>query len=180
VDAVRGAGDHTSSRIGAGERRARPGIAVVPRATPSSAAASGAGGAPRTAASSSARRPDRRTAPRPHGAPTLLIVGGHDDVVLALNRQAQALLAAPDTRLAVVPGATHLFEEPGALPAVANLARHWFTDQFAPHLHHVVRATGSSGRAAYRLGAPYLLGAADRALADLAADRITGATVLVT
>jgi putative phosphoribosyl transferase len=71
-------------------------------------------------------------------APTLLIVGGHDDVVLALNRQAQAVLAAPDTLLAVVPGATHLFEEPGALPAVANLAERWFTDHFAPHLHHVV------------------------------------------
>jgi dienelactone hydrolase len=71
-------------------------------------------------------------------APTLLIVGGHDDVVLALNRHAQALLAAPDTRLAVVPGATHLFEEPGTLPAAANLARHWFTDHFAPHLHHIV------------------------------------------
>jgi putative phosphoribosyl transferase len=71
-------------------------------------------------------------------APTLLIVGGHDDVVLALNRHAQAHLAAPDTRLAVVPGATHLFEEPGTLPAAANLARHWFTDHFAPHLHHIV------------------------------------------
>jgi putative phosphoribosyl transferase len=70
--------------------------------------------------------------------PTLLIVGGHDDVVLALNRHAQALLAAPDTRLAIVPGATHLFEEPGTLPAAANLARHWFTDHFAHHLHHIV------------------------------------------
>jgi putative phosphoribosyl transferase len=69
-------------------------------------------------------------------APTLLIVGGRDDIVLALNQQAQALLAAPDTRLAVVPGATHLFEEPGALPAVADLARGWFVDHFAPHLHH--------------------------------------------
>jgi putative phosphoribosyl transferase len=69
-------------------------------------------------------------------APTLLIVGGRDDIVLALNQQAQALLAAPDTRLAVVSGATHLFEEPGALPAVADLARGWFVEHFAPHLHH--------------------------------------------
>ena len=69
-------------------------------------------------------------------APTLLIVGGRDDIVLALNRQAQALLAAPDTRLAVVAGATHLFEEPGALPAVADLASGWFVDHFSHHPHH--------------------------------------------
>jgi putative phosphoribosyl transferase len=65
-------------------------------------------------------------------APTLLIVGGHDAVVLALNREAQALLAAPDSHLAVVPGATHLFDEPGALSAVAELARGWFIGHFAP------------------------------------------------
>jgi putative phosphoribosyl transferase len=70
-------------------------------------------------------------------APTLLIVGGRDDVVLALNRQAQALLGASDTRLAVVGGATHLFEEPGALPAVADLARRWFVGHFAPHMNRV-------------------------------------------
>ena len=58
-------------------------------------------------------------------APTLLIVGGDDDVVLDLNRRAQAVLRC-DCRLAVVPGATHLFEEPGALEAVAELARDWF------------------------------------------------------
>lgn len=68
-------------------------------------------------------------------APTLLIVGGEDDVVLALNRQAQAQLPG-EARLAVVPGATHLFEEPGALPVVADLARQWFTDHLAPRLHH--------------------------------------------
>jgi putative phosphoribosyl transferase len=59
-------------------------------------------------------------------APTLLIVGGHDSVVLELNREAQALLRC-ETALAVVPGATHLFEEPGALQRVAELAREWFT-----------------------------------------------------
>jgi putative phosphoribosyl transferase len=57
-------------------------------------------------------------------APTLLIVGSRDDVVLELNRAAQARLRA-ENRLAVVPGATHLFEEPGALSAVADLARDW-------------------------------------------------------
>lgn len=58
-------------------------------------------------------------------APTLLIVGGHDETVLELNRRAQAML--PGTcELSVVPGATHLFEEPGALERVAELARDWF------------------------------------------------------
>lgn len=64
-------------------------------------------------------------------APTLLIVGGADPVVLDLNRQAQARLRC-ESRLAVVPGATHLFEEPGALRTVAELARDWFTDHMAP------------------------------------------------
>ena len=59
-------------------------------------------------------------------APTLLIVGGCDDAVLALNRRAQAELRC-DSRLIVVPGATHLFEEPGTLQTVAELARDWFT-----------------------------------------------------
>jgi putative phosphoribosyl transferase len=58
-------------------------------------------------------------------APTLLIVGGRDDVVLELNRQAQQLMKAPND-LVVVPGATHLFEEPGALEAVAEHAARWF------------------------------------------------------
>lgn len=58
-------------------------------------------------------------------APTLLIVGGRDPEVLRLNQQAQKLLVA-ETRLEVVPGATHLFAEPGALEQVATLARDWF------------------------------------------------------
>jgi putative phosphoribosyl transferase len=58
-------------------------------------------------------------------APTLLIVGGHDEVVLDLNRRAQAELRC-ENDLAVVPGATHLFEEPGTLDAAAGLARDWF------------------------------------------------------
>ncbi len=63
-------------------------------------------------------------------APTLLIVGGHDEMVLDLNRRAQAQLRC-ENRLAVVPGATHLFEEPGTLDAAATLARDWFTSHFA-------------------------------------------------
>jgi putative phosphoribosyl transferase len=58
-------------------------------------------------------------------APTLLVVGGHDDVVLGLNEQAAARLRCPN-RLVVVPGATHLFEEPGTLETAAHLARDWF------------------------------------------------------
>ena len=58
-------------------------------------------------------------------APTLLIVGGRDDVVRQLNEQAAAELRC-ERRLEVVPGATHLFEEPGALEAAAGLARDWF------------------------------------------------------
>ncbi|MEV6026551.1 phosphoribosyltransferase family protein [Streptomyces sp. NPDC052036] len=64
-------------------------------------------------------------------APTLLIVGGADPIVLDLNRQAQARLHC-ENHLAVVPGATHLFEEPGTLEVVTDLARDWFTDHMAP------------------------------------------------
>jgi putative phosphoribosyl transferase len=59
-------------------------------------------------------------------APTLLVVGGADTTVLALNRQAAGRLAAP-CRLEVVAGASHLFPEPGALEQVARLATGWFT-----------------------------------------------------
>lgn len=58
-------------------------------------------------------------------APTLLIVGGADREVLALNRAAQRLLRCP-SELAVVPRATHLFEEPGTLEQVVAMARDWF------------------------------------------------------
>jgi putative phosphoribosyl transferase len=63
-------------------------------------------------------------------APVLLIVGEQDGVVLDLNRQAQAKLRC-ENRLDVVPGATHLFEEPGTLTAAAMLARDWFTSHLA-------------------------------------------------
>lgn len=58
-------------------------------------------------------------------APTLLIVGGNDDVVIALNKRARDAMHVP-TRLEIVPGATHLFEEPGAIEQVTGLARDWF------------------------------------------------------
>jgi pimeloyl-ACP methyl ester carboxylesterase len=58
-------------------------------------------------------------------APTLLIVGGNDDMVIELNEQARARMKAP-VQLEIVPGAGHLFEEPGTLEQVAALARDWF------------------------------------------------------
>jgi pimeloyl-ACP methyl ester carboxylesterase len=58
-------------------------------------------------------------------APTMLIVGGHDDAVLVLNEQAKARMPG-EVSLKVVPRATHLFEEPGALAQVAELAAAWF------------------------------------------------------
>ncbi|GAA4552724.1 phosphoribosyltransferase family protein [Pseudonocardia xishanensis] len=64
-------------------------------------------------------------------APTLLIVGGRDTAVLALNRRALAELRCV-RRLAIVPGATHLFEEPGALARVSTLACDWFAQTLAP------------------------------------------------
>jgi putative phosphoribosyl transferase len=63
-------------------------------------------------------------------APTLLILGGHDVGVIGLNRQALDHLRGPK-RLAVVPSASHLFEEPGALDQVARLAREWFAQHLA-------------------------------------------------
>ena len=64
-------------------------------------------------------------------SPTLLIVGGHDEVVLQLNRQAAAQLHC-EHRVVVVPTAAHLFEEPGALLAAAELARDWFLNHLTP------------------------------------------------
>lgn len=63
-------------------------------------------------------------------APTLLIVGANDDLVLELNRAALRRLRA-DARLEIVPGATHLFEEPGTLEVAADLARGWFERHLA-------------------------------------------------
>jgi putative phosphoribosyl transferase len=64
-------------------------------------------------------------------APTLLIVGADDDAVLELNRWARSRMTCP-TELAVVPGATHLFEEPGTLARAGELARDWFILHLGP------------------------------------------------
>jgi dienelactone hydrolase len=64
-------------------------------------------------------------------APTLLIVGGNDRPVIEMNRTALAQLRC-EKELVIVPGATHLFEEPGALDEVARLAREWLVEHLAP------------------------------------------------
>lgn len=63
-------------------------------------------------------------------APTLFIVGGLDDVVIDLNKQAQAKMRNAETKLEIVAGATHLFEEPGTLDKVTELAAQWFVKYF--------------------------------------------------
>jgi pimeloyl-ACP methyl ester carboxylesterase len=67
-------------------------------------------------------------------APTLLIVGGCDSEVLELNRAAAARLVRCEHRLVVVPGATHLFEEPGTLESAAELAAEWFGAYLGSHV----------------------------------------------
>jgi putative phosphoribosyl transferase len=112
--------------------------------------ASTGGGAALVAA---ARRPDRIMAVVSRGgrpdlageslaavrAPTLLIVGGLDDVVIRLNQQALRKLGAQAKQIVIVPGASHLFEEPGTLDQVARLAADWF----ALHLDLAKEATSS-------------------------------------
>jgi len=71
-------------------------------------------------------------------APTLLIVGGQDTPVIEMNREALKHLEAlkrhnVENRLEIIPGATHLFEEPGALEEVARLAREWFQERLKPY-----------------------------------------------
>ena len=60
-------------------------------------------------------------------APTLLIVGGNDEPVIGMNQTALAKLKCPEKKLVIIPGATHLFEEPGTLEEVARIAADWFT-----------------------------------------------------
>jgi pimeloyl-ACP methyl ester carboxylesterase len=72
-------------------------------------------------------RPDLAGAALPRlKAPTLLIVGGNDDIVIELNEMARDQMRC-EVKLEIIPGATHLFEEPGALEQVAKLASDWFT-----------------------------------------------------
>jgi putative phosphoribosyl transferase len=82
-------------------------------------------------------------------APTLLIAGGEDHAVLDLNLQAQAMLRC-ENRLDVVPGATHLFEEPGALTAAATLARDWFTRHLVKSLTKTAEPSAGAGRGAHQ------------------------------
>ena len=64
-------------------------------------------------------------------APTLLIVGGNDDVVIELNEMARDQMRC-EVKMQIIPGATHLFEEPGALEQVAKLASDWFSLHLGP------------------------------------------------
>jgi putative phosphoribosyl transferase len=118
--------------------RAQPTTSALPigwfGASTGAAAALWAAGQPDadvTAVVSRGGRPDL-AAPRLGAvrAPTLLIVGGLDPTVLELNRSAQAGLHCP-SRLEVVEGATHLFEEPGTLTTAAGLARDWLREYVA-------------------------------------------------
>jgi len=68
-------------------------------------------------------------------APTLLIVGGNDALVAELNRRALEKLGSHEKKMVLVPGATHLFEEPGALEEVAQIAAEWFRDHFVTRGH---------------------------------------------
>jgi predicted phosphoribosyltransferase/dienelactone hydrolase len=89
-------------------------------------------------------RPDLAMAVMPRVTqPTLLIVGGADFPVIDVNRHALAALRA-EKRLEIVPGATHLFEEPGALEAVAGLARDWF-DKYLIATHAAIPSTALPG-----------------------------------
>jgi dienelactone hydrolase len=78
-------------------------------------------------------RPDLADEELPHvRAPTLLIVGGNDPVVIELNKRAMRQMVA-EVELVIIPRATHLFEEPGSLEQVAVLARNWFVQHLAVH-----------------------------------------------
>lgn len=124
--------------------RARPSSGQLPigyfgASTGAAAALVAASGDPEIAAVvSRGGRPDLAGAALPRvTAPTLLIVGGLDLEVISLNRTARAHMTCP-TRLDIVPGASHLFEEPGTLATAARLARDWFTA-------HMARPRAASG-----------------------------------
>lgn len=123
--------------------RAEPGLATLPiglfgASTGAAAALTAAAARPQAVAAVVSRggRPDLADAALPEvTAPTLLIVGGYDEPVIAWNRQARQRLGGA-SRLEIVPGATHLFEEPGTLEMVVELALAWFSE----HLGAEVRA----------------------------------------
>jgi putative phosphoribosyl transferase len=131
--------DLLARRLGqaTGWLRAQPETAMLPvgyfGASTGAAAALQAAAQSGTAIAAVVSRGGRPDLAGPHlanvTAPTLLIVGARDAAVLDLNRQAQAHLCC-ENRLAVVPGATHLFEEPGTLQMAAELARDWFRFHF--------------------------------------------------
>lgn len=77
-------------------------------------------------------------------APTLLIVGGGDDVLIGLNREALARLGCIEKKLVIIPGATHLFVEPGKLEEVARLAAKWFSQHLAQTRRRHARTAYSS------------------------------------
>ncbi|OOC48776.1 dienelactone hydrolase family protein [Thioalkalivibrio versutus] len=113
----------------------QPRLATLPlglfgASTGAAAALQAAAAAPETirAVVSRGGRPDLAGAALPRvESPTLLIVGGDDTMVIQLNRQAQALMHAR-CELQIVPGASHLFEEPGTLEQAAELAAAWFSE----------------------------------------------------
>ena len=113
------------------------GIGLFGASTGAAAALIAAANRPNTvqAVVSRGGRPDLADAHLPKvSQPTLLIVGERDPVVIDLNRKAAQKMGG-ETRLAIIPGATHLFEEPGTLEKVAHLARNWFLR----HLHPLPR-----------------------------------------
>jgi putative phosphoribosyl transferase len=117
----------------ADERTAAHRIGLFGASTGAAAALVAAAARPETVAAVVSRggRPDLAGEALPQvQAPTLLLVGGNDRPVIGMNEDAMARMRAP-TELVIVPGATHLFEEPGTLEEVARLAR----AHFAAHLH---------------------------------------------
>ena len=97
-----------------------------------------------TAIVSRGGRPDlAEDALRAVETPTLLIVGSEDESVIALNRQALLELRAPVKSLVIIPGATHLFEEPGKLEEVAQAAGDWFAQYLAAPSRRAVATAAS-------------------------------------
>lgn len=78
-------------------------------------------------------------------APTLLLVGGHDEPVIEMNQAAYERLRCPK-ELTIIPGATHLFEEPGTLEQVADRAVEWFLRYFAPRTGQTQDSKGKENR----------------------------------